>query len=64
MRQAGIRERFQCFVAGVERGDAGLMTFKADIPFEEGDVMWVVGEKANVYQLLAQKKAAEESVEE
>jgi CPA2 family monovalent cation:H+ antiporter-2 len=56
MRQAGIRERFQCFVAGVERGDAGLMTFKADVPFEEGDVMWVVGEKAHVYQLLAYRK--------
>jgi hypothetical protein len=32
------------------------MTFKADVPFEEGDVMWVVGEKAHVYQLLAYRK--------
>jgi CPA2 family monovalent cation:H+ antiporter-2 len=64
MRQARIRERFQCFVAGVERGDAGLMTFKADVPFEEGDVMWVVGEKKSVYQLLAQKNGDAEDEQE
>jgi CPA2 family monovalent cation:H+ antiporter-2 len=60
MRQAQLRERFQCFVAGVERGDAGLTTFKADVPFEEGDVVWVVGEKEHVYLLLNQKSREEE----
>ena len=25
------------------------------LPFEEGDVVWVVGEKENVYQLVDQK---------
>jgi CPA2 family monovalent cation:H+ antiporter-2 len=64
LRESAIRERFQCFVAGVERGTDGLATLKADVPIEEGDVMWVVGEKDNVYQLLAQKSEIIEEEEE
>lgn len=52
IREAGIRERYRCLVAGVERGNAELMTPDVNAPFEEGDVVWVVGEKEDVYQLV------------
>lgn len=52
IREAGIREKYRCLVAGVERGNAELMTPDVNAPFEEGDVVWVVGEKEDVYQLV------------
>lgn len=52
IRESGIREKYRCLVAGVERGNAELMTPDVNAPFEEGDVVWVVGEKEDVYQLV------------
>lgn len=50
--ESGIREKHRCLIAGVERQNAELMMPDADMPFEEGDVVWVVGEKEDVYQLV------------
>lgn len=50
--ESGIREKYRCLIAGVERGNAQLMTPDVNAPFEEGDVVWVVGEKEDVYQLV------------
>lgn len=50
--ESGIREKYRCLIAGVERGNAPLMTPDVNAPFEEGDVVWVVGEKEDVYQLV------------
>lgn len=50
--ESGIREKHRCLIAGVERRNAELMMPDADMPFEEGDVVWVVGEKEDVYQLV------------
>lgn len=52
IRESGIREKYHCLIAGVERGNAELMTPDVNVPFEEGDVVWVVGEKEDVYQLV------------
>ena len=42
-------------IAGVERGEEILMAPDVNAPFEEGDVLWVVGEKEDVYRLVGQK---------
>ena len=55
LRQSGIREKYHCLIAGIEREKEVLMTPDVNAPFEEGDVVWVVGEKNNVYQLLIKK---------
>ena len=55
LKSSGIRDRYKCFIAAVERENNLLMTLDAHTPFEDGDVLWVVGEKENVYQLLSQK---------
>ncbi|MEG1562828.1 MAG: cation:proton antiporter [Bacteroides sp.] len=55
LRDSGIREKYHCLIAGVEREKEVLMTPDVNVPFEEGDVVWVVGEKNDVYKLLAKK---------
>ena len=57
LRNAGIREHYHCLIAGVERGDAALRVPNPNIPFAEGDVLWIVGEKADVYRLVNEKEA-------
>lgn len=55
IRESGIREQYKCLVVGVERGNNALKAPRPEIPFEEGDVVWVVGEKEAVYELAQQK---------
>ena len=52
IRDAGIREKWHCLVAGVEKVDGALHTPDQHIPFEEGDVLWIVGEKEDVERVM------------
>ena len=52
VRNSGIRDKFRCLVAGVEREDGVLMSPDVNAPFEQGDVVWVVGEKEDIYKLF------------
>ena len=54
LRESGIRDKYHCLIAGVERGGEALMTPDVNVPFEEGDVVWVVGENEDVYRLIGQ----------
>ena len=56
IRESGIRDKYHCMIAGVERGGEALMTADVNAPFEEGDVVWVVGENEDVHQLVEKKK--------
>ncbi len=55
IKESGIRDKFRCFIAGVERDSDMMMTIDMNTPFRKGDVLWIVGEKENVYQLVGQK---------
>lgn len=55
LRESGIRDKYHCLIAGVEREEEVLMTPDVNAPFEEGDVVWVVGENENVHKLVEQK---------
>jgi K+/H+ antiporter YhaU regulatory subunit KhtT len=37
---------------GVEKEDGNLLSPEADMVLEKGDVVWVVGEQEDVYQLV------------
>ena len=50
--ECGIRRDYHCLIAGVETKDGKLYQPAVDIPFSEGDVVWVVGQKADVGILL------------
>ena len=52
LKDAGIREKYHCLIAGVERGGDTLHAPHPHEPFAEGDVIWVVGENDDVYQLI------------
>ena len=56
LRESGIRDKYHCMIAGVESEDGSLMVPDVNIPLKEGDVVWAVGEKEDVYQLVNQKK--------
>lgn len=53
IRESGIRDKYKCVVVGVERGATSLRNPDADTVFVTGDLVWVVGEKAHVYELIS-----------
>ena len=52
VRDSGIRNHWHCLVAGVEKEDGELHTPDVNIPFEEGDILWIVGEKEDVDRVM------------
>lgn len=42
---AGIREKTECMVIGIDRGDTSIINFNPSFMFEEGDIIWLAGEK-------------------
>ena len=52
VRDSGIRNHWHCLVAGVEKEDGELHTPDVNIPFEEGDILWIVGEKEDVDKVM------------
>lgn len=61
IRESGIRDEYKCLVVGVEKEDSNLMTPDINVPFAEGDVVWVVGERKDMYRLLGKKEEKEET---
>jgi len=55
IRESGIRDNYKCLIVGLERNGNALRTPDVNAPLQEGDVVWVVGEKEDVYQLVTQK---------
>nr|WP_321379773.1 cation:proton antiporter [uncultured Bacteroides sp.] len=55
IRESGIRDKYKCLIVGMERDGNSLRTPDVNAPFQEGDVVWVVGEKEDVYKLVDQK---------
>ena len=55
LKEAGIREKYHCLIAGVERGGETLHAPDPHEPFVEGDVVWIVGESVDVYKLVGRK---------
>ena len=52
IKDSGIRNIFRCLVVGVEKEDGNLLSPEANMLLEAGDVVWVVGEKEDVYHLV------------
>ena len=52
IRSAGIRDRYHCLLAGVEKEDGGLHAPDINLPFEKGDILWIVGEKEDVERVM------------
>ena len=52
IKDSGIRNHYRCLVVGVEKENGNLMSPEAGMVLEDGDVVWVVGEKEDVYKLV------------
>lgn len=55
IRESGIRDKAACLVIGIERGNSSIMNPSPSTIFEEGDIVWIVGEKEKLLQLSAGK---------
>lgn len=53
MKEAGIREKYHCLIAGVEHEGEPLRAPASGETFAVGDVVWIVGENDDVYKLAA-----------
>ena len=51
IRESGIRDKAQCLVIGIERGETSIKNPPPSTVFEEGDIVWIVGERRKVIHL-------------
>ena len=52
LRQSGIRDHYNCMVVGVEEGQQDITIINSDRLFEQGDILWVVGEAEDIEALI------------
>jgi CPA2 family monovalent cation:H+ antiporter-2 len=52
LEESGIRDIYSCMVVGLEEGKKNLSPFSPKRRFQEGDIIWIVGEIDALQQLL------------
>ena len=52
LEESGLRSKYGCMVVGLEEGKENLSPFKPSRRFEEGDIIWIVGEEDDLSRLL------------
>ena len=57
LEESGIRNRYNCMVVGMEEGKENLSSVSPTRKFEEGDILWVVGEQEHL-DILARTNIA------
>ena len=50
--ESGIRDLYSCMVIGLEEGKQNLSAFPPSRKFQEGDIIWVVGEQESLDALI------------
>jgi len=50
--ESGIRNIYSCMVVGLEEGKENLSPFKPNRRFQEGDIIWIVGEEESLQALF------------
>ena len=53
IRNSEIREKTKGLVIGIERGIERMINPRSDIRFEEGDIVWLVGERHKIHDLFS-----------
>ena len=53
LQESDIRRLYSIMVVGLEEGEENLSPFKPDRKFQEGDIVWIVGEQESIDALLA-----------
>ncbi|HYF03854.1 MAG TPA: cation:proton antiporter, partial [Patescibacteria group bacterium] len=55
IRDSGIREKTKSMVVGIERNGQRILNPGSGTIFEKGDILWIVGRKGVINNLLAEK---------
>ena len=50
--ESGIRDLYSCMVVGLEEGKESLSAYRPNRRFQEGDIIWVVGEMEALEALM------------
>ena len=53
LEESGIRSRYSCMVVGLEEGKENLSAIPPTRRFQEGDIIWIVGEEEALSAILA-----------
>lgn len=53
--ESGIRDKYHCLIAGIDRKGDSIIIINADKKLLTGDIIWIVGEHNDVYNLLKLK---------
>ncbi len=53
LSESGIRSKYNCMLVGLEGGQHYLTSIDPARKFEQGDIIWVVGERQSIMQLVA-----------
>ena len=56
LEESGIRSHYNCMVVGLEEGKENLSSVPPTRQFEEGDILWVVGEQDDLDLLVKAKR--------
>ena len=56
LEDSGIRNKFNCMVVGMEEGKENLSPIGPKHQFEEGDIIWIVGEQEDLDTLILAKQ--------
>jgi CPA2 family monovalent cation:H+ antiporter-2 len=56
VRESGLKEDFQCMLIGFEDNEEHLGLPYAARVFKDGDVVWIVGERTSLMNLIEIKK--------
>ncbi|WP_316805199.1 cation:proton antiporter [Pedobacter nototheniae] len=52
IRNAGIREKAQALIVGIERGAERILNPSSDFVFDNGDVIWIVGNTKKIREVI------------
>nr|WP_231425223.1 cation:proton antiporter [Pedobacter sp. Leaf250] len=52
IRNAGIREKAQALIVGIERGAERILNPSSDFIFDSGDVIWIVGNNKKIKEVI------------
>ena len=52
LEESGIRSNYSCMVVGLEEGKENLSQVNPNRRFEEGDIIWLVGEEESLHALF------------
>nr|WP_199157093.1 cation:proton antiporter [Pedobacter sp. ASV2] len=52
IRNAGIREKAQALIVGIERGAERILNPSSDFVFDNGDVIWIVGNNKKIKEVI------------